>query len=49
MVPTGWRWDAAGRHETGNSLRQSALDPEFHGLLTGPAQTYRDADGAGVS
>jgi hypothetical protein len=26
-----------------------ALDPGFHGVLTGPAQTNRDADGAGVS
>jgi hypothetical protein len=26
---------AAGRHETGNPLRQNALDPGFHGVLTG--------------
>jgi hypothetical protein len=38
-----------GRHETGDSLRQNALDPGFYGVLTGPARTNRDADGAGVS
>jgi hypothetical protein len=35
--------------ETGNSLRQNALDPGFHGALTGPARRDRGADGAGVS
>src|SRR5690348_3878658 len=27
---------AAGRNETGHSLRQYALDPGFHGVPTGP-------------
>src|SRR6185437_17147555 len=37
---------AAGRHETGNPLRQNALDPGFHGVLTGPAHPSREVDGA---
>ena len=37
---------AAGRNETGNSLRQNALDPGFHGVLTAPAHPSREVDGA---
>jgi hypothetical protein len=40
---------AAGRHGIGDSLRQNALDPGFHGVPLGPARTDRDADGAGVT
>jgi hypothetical protein len=39
----------AGRYETGNPLRQNALDPGFHSVPVDPAYTNRDADGAGVS
>jgi hypothetical protein len=38
----------ASRNETGVSLRQDALDPGFHRVPTDPAQTNRDAAGAGV-
>jgi hypothetical protein len=34
-LPVGLRF---GRHETGLSLRQNALDPGFHGVLPGPAE-----------
>ena len=37
----------AGRHGTGFSLRQDALDPGFHGVPAGPAHSDREADGAG--
>jgi hypothetical protein len=37
------------RSETGNSLRQDALDPGFHGVPAGPAHPERDADGTGVT
>ena len=30
-------------------LRLKALDPEFHGVPTGPAHANRGADGVGVS
>jgi hypothetical protein len=43
---------AAGRHGIGLSLRQSAADPGFHGVPTGPARSARpdrDADGVGVA
>jgi hypothetical protein len=43
------RQTPVGRHETGDSLRQNALDPGFHGVPPGPARTDRDADGAGAS
>jgi hypothetical protein len=39
----------SGRTETGDSLRENALDPGFHRVLTGPAHPDRDTDGAGVS
>jgi hypothetical protein len=39
----------AGRHETGLSLRQDALDPGFHGVPNGSAHPGPDADGAGVT
>jgi hypothetical protein len=42
------RQTPAGRHESGDSLRY-ALDPGFHGVMTGPAHPNRDADGVGVS
>jgi superfamily II DNA/RNA helicase len=35
------RRPAAGRHETGNSLRQNAMDSGFHGVLTGKDQGSR--------
>jgi hypothetical protein len=41
--------DAAERTGSGVSLRQSALDPGFHGVPPDPARTDRDADGAGVT
>jgi uncharacterized membrane protein YdfJ with MMPL/SSD domain len=34
---------------SGVSLRQNALDPGFHGVPTGPANTDRGADGAAVT
>jgi hypothetical protein len=37
----------AGRRGTGDSLRQNAVDPGFHGVPSGPARRDRDADGAG--
>jgi hypothetical protein len=40
---------AAGRHETGDPLRQDALDPGFHGVPAGPARMDREADGADVT
>ena len=41
--------DASGRHGTGDSLRQDALDPGFHGVPPGPERTDRDTDGADVT
>src|SRR6185312_5904694 len=40
---------AAGRRETGDSLRQNAVDPGFHGVPVAPAHPGRDADGVDVS
>ncbi|MGH3161303.1 MAG: hypothetical protein ACRDOC_05415 [Streptosporangiaceae bacterium] len=40
---------AAKRTESPDSLRSNALDPGFHGVLTGPEHKDRDADGAGVA
>jgi SAM-dependent methyltransferase len=37
----------AGRHGTRVPLRQDAADPGFHAVPAGPAQTDREADGAG--
>jgi hypothetical protein len=37
------------RNETGDPLRQNALDPGFHRVPPGPAHPDRDADGADVS
>jgi hypothetical protein len=42
-------WTPAGRTETGDSLRQNALDPGFHGVPAGLAHPGRDADGVDVS
>jgi len=39
---------AAGRHGSGNSRRQNALDPGFQDVPAGPAHPDREADGAGV-
>jgi hypothetical protein len=39
----------AGRTETGDSLRQNALDPGFHRVPAGSAHPDRDADGVGVT
>jgi hypothetical protein len=48
LLRDAWR-TPAGRTGSGLSLRQNALDPGFHDVLTGPAHTNRDADDAGVS
>jgi len=40
---------AAGRNETGHSLRQNAVDLGFHGVPVGPVHPDREADGADVS
>jgi hypothetical protein len=37
------------RSETGNSLRQNAVDLGFHSVLAGAAHPDRGADGVGVS
>jgi hypothetical protein len=39
---------AAGRHETGNSLRWNALGPGFPDVPMGLEYSDHDADGAGV-
>ena len=40
---------AAGRHESGISLRQNALDLGFHAVRADPAHPESDADDSGVT
>ena len=49
LPPAAGRLPPARRDETGDSLREDALDPGFHCVPAGPARPNPDADDPGVA